>query len=141
MHKSIEIFVGRAAHPQRSGTMQLNQAVSAVLLFLAVTFAGTETVMARSDVAAGVKQIVAAACSEQELGTATIAKRLGGGVLVDESKTTFRGHCHVKRSDFNRLFSVACRNANQLLQPRRQPRVSCVVFVPHLRTLITVLSG
>ena len=90
MHKIIEIFVGRAAHPQRSGTMQLSQAVSAVLLFLAVTFAGTKTVMAGSDVAAGVKQIVAAACSEQELGTATIAKRLGGGVLVDESKTTFR---------------------------------------------------
>ena len=25
------------------------------------------------------------------------------------------GHCHVKRSDFDRLFSVACRDANHLL--------------------------
>jgi transposase len=24
-------------------------------------------------------------------------------------------HCHVKRSDFDRLFSVACRDANHLL--------------------------
>ena len=26
-----------------------------------------------------------------------------------------KGHCHVKRSDFDRLFSVACRDANHLL--------------------------
>ncbi len=80
--------------------MQLSQAVSAVLLFLAVAFARTGTVVAGSDVAADLKHVVAAACSEQEQGTAAIAERLGGGVLVDESKTTFRATTRRVRRTF-----------------------------------------
>ena len=34
-------------------------------------------------------------------------------IVVDRKLNS--GHCHVKRSDFDRLFSVACRDANHLL--------------------------
>ena len=34
---------------------------------------------------------------------------------IQEAEQAAQGHCHVKRSDFDRVFSVACRDANNLL--------------------------
>jgi hypothetical protein len=34
--------------------------------------------------------------------------------IIDSAMLAF-GHCHVKRTDFDRLISVACRDANHLL--------------------------
>ena len=45
-----------------------------------------------------------------ELGFVPLSKT--GAELLFE---VFSRHCHVKRSDFDRLFSVACRDANHLL--------------------------
>ena len=44
-------------------------------------------------------------------GTGGCSPDKGLGVSI----VLFEGHCHVKRSDFDRVFSVACRDANHLL--------------------------
>ena len=47
--------------------------------------------------------------------TTFVAALTIGMVSTVPTQAAAAGHCHVKCSDFNRLFGVACRDANHLL--------------------------